>query len=346
MPALHERHPSSSAAAVTSAQRSSHRSAVSRHEEEPRDHRIAAAAGAGNPLGLDAHGRGCCGRRQVAKTAARSPRPERPRFTGSRRAVRSPRRDSGRGGPGSSPRPPRSRRSPAPGPWSSSWAREVGGEGAASSDPGRRAPPRGDLHQPERPRGLLRVALRRSTSGARALGRRRSRPNSWPTSRRSAGDNFANTVLLTELAPDLWSAGCSPPPGWWTHGLPPQSGPVTADTPLSAMPRSTVPAGGTRRARHAVRPKASACRSSRLARGGNTVENAVGRAAAGLAVGHADGRPRSTPGSTSRPTTAAASPGRSPRPPSSGTGSAPPPPARGRRRMADAPSAPGPAVSR
>ena len=45
--------------------------------------------------------------------------------------------------------------------------------------------------------------------------------------------------------------------------------------------------------------------------------------------------------STSRPTTAAASPGRSPRPPSSGTGSAPPPPARGRRRMADAPSAPG-----
>ena len=40
------------------------------------------------------------------------------------------------------------------------------------------------------------------------------------------------------------------------------------------------------------------------------------------------------------PTTAAASPGRSPRPPSSGTGSAPPPPARGRRRMADAPSTP------
>ena len=41
------------------------------------------------------------------------------------------------------------------------------------------------------------------------------------------------------------------------------------------------------------------------------------------------------------PTTASASPGRSPRPPSSGTGSAPPPPAvRGRRRMAAAPSAP------
>ena len=49
--------------------------------------------------------------------------------------------------------------------------------------------------------------------------------------------------------------------------------------------------------------------SSRLARGRSAVENAVGRAAAGLAVGHADGRPRSTPGSTSRPTTAAASPG-------------------------------------
>ena len=47
-----------------------------------------------------------------------------------------------------------------------------------------------------------------------------------------------------------------------------------------------------RRARHAVRPKASACRSSRLARGRSIVENAVGRAAAGLAVGHADGRPR------------------------------------------------------
>ena len=42
---------------------------------------------------------------------------------------------------------------------------------------------------------------------------------------------------------------------------------------------------------------------------------------------NADGRPRSTLGSTSRPKTAAASPGRSPRPPSSGTGSAPPPPA-------------------
>ena len=64
----------------------------------------------------------------------------------------------------------------------------------------------------------------------------------------------------------------------------PASGPVTADTPLSAMPRWTVRLAA-RRARHAVRPKASACRSSRLARGRSTVENAVGRAAAGLAVG-------------------------------------------------------------
>ena len=152
-----------------------------------------------------------------------------------------------------------------------------------------------------------------------------------------AGPLFMAELRRSEVSALRW-ADC--PPRGQTHGLPPQSGPVTADTPLSAMPRSTVPAGGTRRARHAVRPEASACRSSRLARGGSTVENAVGRAAAGLAVGHADGRPRSTPGSTSRPTTAAASPGRSPRPPSSGTGSAPPPAARGRRRMADAPSAP------
>ena len=57
-----------------------------------------------------------------------------------------------------------------------------------------------------------------------------------------------------------------------THGLPPQSGTVTADTPPSASPRSAVPAGTTsapgRRARPAVCPKPSACRSSRLARAG------------------------------------------------------------------------------
>ncbi len=34
-------------------------------------------------------------------------------------------------------------------------------------------------------------------------------------------------------------------PRWWTHGLPPQSGTVTADTPPSASPRSAVPAGTT-----------------------------------------------------------------------------------------------------
>ena len=78
--------------------------------------------------------------------------------------------------------------------------------------------------------------------------------------------------------------------------------------------------------------------------GRSTVENAVNRAVAGLAVRHADGRPRSTLRSTSRPKTASASPGRSPRPPSIerlqrfravATGG------RDRRRMAAAPSAPG-----
>ena len=67
-------------------------------------------------------------------------------------------------------------------------------------------------------------------------------------------------------------ATCHPTGGWWTHGLPPQSGTVTADTPPSASPRSAVPAGTTsapgRRARPAVCPKPSACRSSRLARAG------------------------------------------------------------------------------
>ena len=33
--------------------------------------------------------------------------------------------------------------------------------------------------------------------------------------------------------------------GWWTHGLPPQSGTVAADAPPSASPRSAVPAGTT-----------------------------------------------------------------------------------------------------
>ena len=115
----------------------------------------------------------------------------------------------------------------------------------------------------------------------------------------------------------------------------PAVGTVTADTPLSASPRSAVPdrhdfrrrlAG--RRARRAVRPKPSACRSSRLARAGGPPTTRAGPAAAGLAVGQADeGAARSTAGSTSRPTTASASPGRSPRPPPAAPGSAPPPPA-------------------
>ena len=103
---------------------------------------------------------------------------------------------------------------------------------------------------------------------------------------------------------------------WWTHGLPPQSGTVTAETPLSAI------AAIDGAARHDFRAGWRGRRAGRRARRcpsqglrGLQVIAAVGRAAAGLAVGHADGRPRSTPGSTSRPTTASASPGRSPRPP-------------------------------
>ena len=82
-----------------------------------------------------------------------------------------------------------------------------------------------------------------------------------------------------------------------------------------------------RRARHAVRPKASACRSSRLARAGAPSRT---RSAARLRAWPSDtltGGRGSTPGSTSRPMTASTGPGRSPRPPSSGTGSTPPPPA-------------------
>ena len=83
-----------------------------------------------------------------------------------------------------------------------------------------------------------------------------------------------------------------------------------------------------RRARRAVRPKPSACRSSRLARAGAPSRTRAGpRPRAWPSDTLTGGRARSTPGSTSRPTTASASPGRSPRPPSSGTGSAPPPPA-------------------
>ena len=64
------------------------------------------------------------------------------------------------------------------------------------------------------------------------------------------------------------------------------------------------------RARRAVRPKSSACRSSRLARARGTVKNAGWPAAAG-GLGRrtrlTGGRARSTPGSTSRPTTTTAS---------------------------------------
>ena len=70
--------------------------------------------------------------------------------------------------------------------------------------------------------------------------------------------------------------------GWWrTHGLPPQSGTVTADTPPSASPRSAVPAGTTSRClSQALRLQVVAARAEP-----EPVDNALGRAAAGLAVG-------------------------------------------------------------
>ena len=93
-----------------------------------------------------------------------------------------------------------------------------------------------------------------------------------------------------------------------------------------------------RRARHAVRPKGSACRSSRLARGRSTVENAVGRAAAAWPSDTLTGGRVRRLASTSRPTTASASPARSPRPPSSGyrfraAASGPWPPSHGGRTV-------------
>ena len=129
-------------------------------------------------------------------------------------------------------------------------------------------------------------------------------------------------------------------PGESGQGLPPQSGPVTADTPLSAI--AAIGGAGWRddgRDTLSVpRPRPAGHRGSRGA-GAPSRTRSVARPRA-WPSDNSDGRPRSTPGSTSRPTTASASPGRSSRPPSSGTGSAPPPPARGRRRMADAPVRP------
>ena len=130
----------------------------------------------------------------------------------------------------------------------------------------------------------------------------------------------------------------------------PAVGTVTAETPLSAIAaidgaaRHDFRAGWRDDGRDDGRDTLSVPRPRPAGhRGSSRPEHRRERGrprGRGLGVGHADGRPRSTPGSTSRPTTASASPGRSPRPPLSGTGSAPPPPARGRRRMADAPSAP------
>ena len=98
----------------------------------------------------------------------------------------------------------------------------------------------------------------------------------------------------------------------------PAVGTVTADTPPSASPRSAVPAGTTsaplagRRARRAVRPKPSACRSSRLARAGARRQRARPR---GRGLGRRtrrDAAAAASPSSTSRPTTASASSERSP----------------------------------
>ena len=43
-------------------------------------------------------------------------------------------------------------------------------------------------------------------------------------------------ALASDARPEARACSATRPgPGWWTHGLPPQSGPVTADTPLSAI---------------------------------------------------------------------------------------------------------------
>ena len=152
--------------------------------------------------------------------------------------------------------------------------------------------------------------------------------------------------------------------GGWTHGLPPQSGPSPPTRRLAhrrdrrcrrvLLPRRL--AG--RRARRAVRPKPSACRSSRLARAGARRQRARPR---GRGLGRRtrrDAAAAASPGSTSRPTTASASserspatagatgtdvrgdrPGRSPRSPLERHHAAPSC-GRGRRAMAAAPSAP------
>ena len=96
---------------------------------------------------------------------------------------------------------------------------------------------------------------------------------------------------------------------WWTHGLPPQSGTVTAAAQRiptigryrpARLPRRL---DGTTGATRAVRPGPSACRSSRLARAGARRQPGRPR---GRGLGPSDspatGGRGSTPGSTSRPT--------------------------------------------
>ena len=128
-------------------------------------------------------------------------------------------------------------------------------------------------------------------------------------------------VTSLDLAPSRKQPGTrSPRRGWRTHGLPPQSGTVTADTPPSASPRSAVsagttsaPAGGTtgetRCLSQALRLQVVAARASRSP---STTRSA---ARPGRGLGRRtrrDAADESTPGSTSRPTTASSSPERSP----------------------------------
>ena len=105
----------------------------------------------------------------------------------------------------------------------------------------------------------------------------------------------------------------------------PAVGTVTADTPLSASPRSAVPdrhdfhgwRDDGRDAPSVPSPRPAGHRGSRGP--GAPVENAAKPAAAGLAVGHADGRARAFDAWLDQPPHHRLRPGRSPRPPSSGT---------------------------
>ena len=86
---------------------------------------------------------------------------------------------------------------------------------------------------PRLPTSSLRVSADRS-SRSRPPRRTISRPSTCQRPFPTPG-SVANAVLAAYHARS----------GWRTHGLPPQSRTVTADTPPSASPRSAVPAGTT-----------------------------------------------------------------------------------------------------